>query len=442
VAPDVQLTCPESVLLNTDASATVVATDETSGLGAIDDPTGDHPLDTSQPGTQTFSVHAIDLAGNRGEAECTYDVRYPDPGTPALTDGETPNAGAFTIGWTTSAPAEYPIRYVLERRDADDDAWSEVASGIDGTTFAFESGDPADEGTWTYRVKGVDAENGVETGWSEASESVKVDQTPPAAPTIRADRAPEYAGDGGWFRDSVTVATTDNGDPDLRDGSAPSGVDPSSIAAPETLDASTTTRRTVRDRVGNESAESELPLQVDTHAPSLELSCPASVVLRGDAAVTVTAADGQSGLAEDPSGTFAVDTSSPGTHVIERTATDNVGHSRTESCEVLVHYIYSGLQRPVDIASENEFNAGSTIPLKFALTDADGHFVDDAEVEVLVQRAGDEPIEAASTNGKGVWYEADHYRFNLATKPLGPGTWTILIRLDDGVVHRTQVTLR
>lgn len=45
----------------------------------------------------------------------------------------------------------------------------------------------------------------------------------------------------------------------------------------------------------------------------------------------MTAADSQSGLASDPSGTVQVDTSTPGPQLIERTAVDNVGHTRTES---------------------------------------------------------------------------------------------------------------
>jgi hypothetical protein len=53
---------------------------------------------------------------------------------------------------------------------------------------------------------------------------------------------------------------------------------------------------------------------------------------------TVTAADGQSGLAQDPSGTVAIDTSSAGAKTVTRTAVDNVGHSVESSCTTLVEH--------------------------------------------------------------------------------------------------------
>jgi hypothetical protein len=441
--PSLELDCPTSAPLLSDAAVTVDAGDADSGLA--DDPSGSVAVNTDSVGTKVIEVTATDNVGHSTTKSCEVLVFYPDPGAPAVTSGENPNGGDFEIGWERSAPAGYPLRYVLERRAQGGD-WEPVADGLDGATFAFQRGSVADEGTWTYRVKGVDEENGVETGWSESSASVVVDQTAPAAPTISADRAPDYAGDGGWFRDSVVASTADNGDPDLRDGSAPSGVDPASVAGPQTLEESGIVRRTVRDRVGNESAESSLALQVDPERPSLALDCPADVVLGGDAEVTTSASDAHSGLAEDPSGTVAIDTSEVGTQVFERTAVDNVGHSRTASCEVLVRYDYGGLDQPIDRDGPNVFKQGSTIPLKLALTDASGDPVAGATVRVHMERMSNgevvDVVEGTATNGKPFTYSADRYRFNLSTKPLSPGDWRIRITLDDGTVHRTPVTLR
>jgi dipeptidyl aminopeptidase/acylaminoacyl peptidase len=451
-APELALDCPESVLLNAHASATVVATDATSGMASIDDPSGEHALETSQPGTQTFSVHAIDLAGNMASAECQYEVRYPNPGKPTLTEGESPNAGTFELGWSASASPEYPLRYVLERRAADAAEWSQVASALADPAHAFTGGNVADEGTWVFRVKGVDPENSIETGWSEESDQVKVDQTAPHAPSISAHRDPEYAGDGGWFRDSVVVSTSDNGDPALRDGSAPSGVDAASVAGPETLEASATVRRTVHDLVGNESVETALPVQVDTEKPSLALDCPTSVLLGSEAVVEARASDGQSGLAHDPSGTFELDTSQVGTQVIERTATDNVGHERTERCEVVVAYAYDGLLQPVNQDGSSIFRLGSAVPLKFRLADVDGRAVTDAKAEVHLERISttiqgtqvEEVVVGTPTNGLAFSYDPieDHYIYTLATKPLSKGTWLVRISLDDGTTHRTMFSLR
>jgi hypothetical protein len=90
------------------------------------------------------------------------------------------------------------------------------------------------------------------------------------------------------------------------------------------------------DFAGNRSADAALGVQVDASAPSLEVGCPASVSIGQSASATVTAADGQSGLASDPSGTVPIDTSKAGTVTTERTATDNVGHSTTASCTTQV----------------------------------------------------------------------------------------------------------
>src|SRR3954470_4118341 len=216
-APALTVTCTATVLLDGAAQATVTASDGGAGFAAGTDPSGVVTLITSVPGQQTYSVTATDLAGNATTRSCTYDVRYPDPGVPRLTDGASPNAGAFALGWTAPAAAGYPLRYTLQRRATGGD-WEDVATGITGAPRGFTAGAAADEGTWRFRVKGVDAVNDTETGWSDASEPVVVDEHGPRPPAIAPDRDPED-GVGGWFRDTVTVSTADRGDPDLRDGS-------------------------------------------------------------------------------------------------------------------------------------------------------------------------------------------------------------------------------
>lgn len=434
-SPKLALDCPATVELLDDVAVKVTASDAQSGLR--DDPTGDVTVDTDTVGPQVIERTAVDNVGHSTTESCTVAVKYPTPGAPEVTDGTNPNAGDFTLGWTRSAPAGYPLRYELERR-SDGGEWSPVADGLANPTRAFARGDSGDEGTWTYRVRGVDGENDEETPWSALSAPVKVDQTAPAKPAITADDAPEYAGDGGWFRDEVTLTTTDNGDPDLRDGSAPTGVDPDSIAAPRTLDHSTTLRRTVSDRVGNESDETALLVQVDPTAPTVELDCPRSVLLGGRGVVAVTASDADSGLATDPTGEVVVDTDEVGVQEIKRTAVDNVGHRTTESCEVVVRYAYSGLAAPFAEDGRTTFKAGSTIPLKFALADAAREGVAGAEYEVELAR-GDEVVEAGEIDDDG---KHGKYHFNLSTRGVEPGEWTLRIRLDDSTIQRAPITLR
>jgi hypothetical protein len=259
------------------------------------------------------------------------------PGQPQLISGASPNGtGVFTLGWAPSEAAT-ALTYTLEHQNALG-GWSVVASGLTSPEYAFAGGNPEGEGTWTYRVA---ASNEGAASVSEESGQVVVDESAPNAPTAGADRSPDYAGGGGWYKDSVTVAFTDNGDPLLSDGSAGSGVDAGSISSPQTFntDGPHVASGTVADNVGNVSAPGTLTVQVDVSAPSVEASCPAPVSIGAKGVnATVTASDGQSGLAKDPSGSYPINTSTSGVKTVKVTAIDNVGHETEASCSTLVGY--------------------------------------------------------------------------------------------------------
>lgn len=258
------------------------------------------------------------------------------PGAPHVTSGSNPsNNGQFTLSWEASEAAT-ALTYTLQHKNAGG-GWSNVATGLTSPEYTFTGGSPEGEGTWTYRVTA--GNEGPETEPSTASEEVKVDETAPAAPTASPDRAPDYAGGGGWYKDSVSVSFTDNGDPLLSDGSTGSGVNPSSIPAPQTFntDGSHEASGTVADNVGNVSGAGSLTVQVDVSPPSLEVSCPAPVSIGATGVhATVVASDGQSGLAVNPSGSVPTNTSTAGSKLVSVTAVDNVGHETTGSCSTLV----------------------------------------------------------------------------------------------------------
>ncbi len=253
------------------------------------------------------------------------------PGAPHLSSGASPNAGQFSLAWEASSQSATAPTYTLQHQNALG-GWSTVASGITGTEYTFGSGNPESEGTWTYRV--LESNEGSPSPASAASEEVKVDRTGPVAPTASADRAPDYAGGGGWYKDTVTVSFSDNGDPLLADGSSPSGANLATLSGPQTFntDGSHTASGTEADNVGNVSAAGTLTVQVDASAPSIEVTCPATTPVGSNANANVSASDGQSGLATDPSGSVPIDTSKTGSQTIERTATDNVGHVASASC--------------------------------------------------------------------------------------------------------------
>jgi hypothetical protein len=257
------------------------------------------------------------------------------PSAPHLSSGSNPNAnGQFTLAWESSQAATTPT-YTLQHKNASGE-WSTVASGLTSPEYSFGAGNPESEGTWTYRV--TESNAGSEGEASPASEAIKVDQSAPNPPSGSADRAPDYAGGGGWYKDSVTVSFSANGDPLLSDGSEGSGVNLATLSAPQSFntDGSHTASGTVADNVGNVSLPGTLTVQVDVSPPTVEVSCPATAAVGSKASATITASDAQSGLAADPSGTVAIDTSKAGPQTIEATATDNVGHSASGSCTTQV----------------------------------------------------------------------------------------------------------
>jgi predicted acyl esterase len=384
------------------------------------------------------------------------DVKTTVPGAPHIAAGdENPNAtGEFTLEWDPSDPAT-DLLYALQHRDSDDASWTDVNSALSTNSFDFTSGSPEGEGTWKYRVNAHESDGSPATDFSDDSSPIKVDKGKPNTPTVSADRSPDYSGDGGWYKDTVDVSVTDNGDPALQDGSDGSGVDVGSIPALATFNTSGShpTTATVKDAVGNESDSASLTVQVDADAPSLSVTCPAAVLLNASGvSATVSASDGESGLASDPSDTVAIDTSTVGAKTVTRTATDNVGHSTEKSCTTQVQYMFGGLLQPINPDGSSIFKLGSTVPVKFALTDADAAKTGGATATLSIAKISDSVegtfVEAVSTSnatsGSLFRYDASgqQYIFNLATKGLEKGTYSLKVTLDDGTSYTTHISLR
>ena len=337
--PTLEITCPASAPVGSSASASFTASDGQSGLAS--EPSGSVPIDTKTAGEVTVSTTAVDNVGNETTKSCSTQVGYPNPGAPTLSAGVSPNAsGLFTLAWTGANPMEYfGLSYTLQHHNAATKTWSTVASGIEALSYEFVGAGEA-EGTWVYRVQGTDPGHDQTTEYSPESAPVVVDKSAPYAPTATANRAPDYAGGGGWYKDSVTVSFTSNGDPNLSDGSPGSGVNPSTVPASQTFDTSGshTASGTVSDKVGNVSAPGSLTVQVEATPPGLEVNCPANVAIGAKAEATVVASDDYSGLRTNPSGTVPINTSRSGAQTTTRTAVSNVGLETTSSCTTMVGY--------------------------------------------------------------------------------------------------------
>ena len=184
------------------------------------------------------------------------------------------------------------------------------------------------------------------------------------------------------------MSFSSNGDPLLSDGSAGSGVNASTLTPPQTFnsDGSHTASGTVADNVGNVSAAGTLAVQVNASPPSVEVKCPATTPVGSTANATVTASDGQSGLASDPSGTVPINTSKKGSQTVERTAIDNVGHETTASCttQVVNTTVISGR-----VKQKLVVKAGEAVELTATARTA----------QIEVQPGGALDVEGATTEG-------------------------------------------
>ena len=280
---------------------------------------------------QTGTHQVCDRSGNCATAGPVGPIEV-DRAAPRISYGQ---AADGANGWWVHTPATVHVT-------ATDLNVASLACAVDGVSvrrLALTSGpdtleaDVVVRGDGRHSVSCTAADTLGHVGTSD--QPVLIDLKAPRAPTITADRLPDYAGNGGWYADSVTVTVADTGDPVLADGSPGSGIDPASVPAPQTFDTSGrhVVSAAVDDLAGHASSTTRHTFKVDADPPQTTLTCPAGSVRAGArASARWRDADGESGLATPGSGTIALDTSSAGTFTVQHTAADNVGHSAASSC--------------------------------------------------------------------------------------------------------------
>ncbi len=372
--------------------------------------------------------------------ESSQGCSWADPGTPQLTaGGASPNRGAYTLEWAPSREAgKVPVTYTLERKNHEG-GWSVLASGLTSPAYTVTS---EAEGTWTYRVKA--SGEGAESEASGESSAVTVDRVGPPAPTAAATTAPAY---GAWYKGGVEVAFSPNGRATLPDGSEGAELNLLSLSSPQpfSTSGSHTACGTVADVLGNVSAEGCATVKVDATPPSLEVSCPASVILdTPGVAATVTASDAYSGLAQNPSGSVPIADGSVGSQTTMETAISNVGYATSRSCTTDVAYGFSKLKP----AAGKKYTPGQNAAVSFKLSDVLGYVTDGAATLEIAPASGAEAgvfRPATSTTNSGDHFQAASkgiYDYSLATTGLSTGAWTLRVKVSDGTTHTTIITLK
>jgi len=109
------------------------------------------------------------------------------------------------------------------------------------------------------------------------------------------------------------------------------------------------------------------------------------------------------------------------------------------------NFSWSGVLQPINSDGSSIFKLGSTVPVKFRLTGAcagNPNLIAQIKVAKISNSIVGDYLEGTSTSaastGSTFRYDAtgDQYIYNLATKPLSPGTWQIAINLGDGSGNR------
>jgi len=397
---------------------------------------GEH-VDTSTVGEKTFTVTATDRAGNAFTTTRSYTVVDVTP--PGITID------------SPAVDAAFPRHDVVA---ADYTCTDEVGgSGLARCDGTVPDGAPVptDEiGDHTFTVQAADRAG------NTASLSRSYTVVDVTAPVIEID-SPQ---DGAVYAHHEQVVTAfacidEDGGSGVAPGYCEGTVDDGELLDTSALGTHAFTV-TATDRAGNRATLTRTYSVVDVTAPTVSSPHEGIEYKLGQpvgAVFTCTDEAGGSGVASCV-GPAELDTSSIGAKSFEVVTSDVAGNRRTETVGYVVVYAYGEIRQPINRDGSSVFKAGSTVPVKFQVTDAAGVPVDTATARLSTLRSydGQSPPEeeqettstAAATSGNLFRYDStgQQYVYNLATKGLLPGAYQVFIRLDDGKEHTALFTLR
>jgi hypothetical protein len=311
-------------------------------------------------------------------------------------------------------------------------------------TMALDVSSPAIDAASTFQATPDDQRGvarpqlgGIDIGAYEFD--VPTDTTPPVSAPVAAPPANA----NGWNNTDVTVAWN------WSDEAGGSGVNPaacttSSTSSGEALGISLSA--TCADRAGNGASAGPVVVNVDKTAPGV--SClPAAYVLGGDhsADVRATVTDGLSQPAASPVGSdvTAANLATPGVKTVGVTGADRADNTTTVSCSYTVGYRFGGFTEPVP---QSSYKRGSTIPVKFQLTDAGGTPIPDSDAAALLSPTCRVQVTFDGVVSGCASYDAvrDRFLFTLKTaKGTSPGDHLVGIRVTapdgSGVINTNAV---
>lgn len=221
-------------------------------------------------------------------------------------------------------------------------------------------------------------------------------------------------------------------------------------------------------------APGEHLLTVEVSDGTESASCSSTVVVNPDMTPpTITCPDGVTAIATTSQGTTVNfspvtatdDCSIPsitysqaggsffgvGSTTVTSTATDAAMNQSDCAFQVNVVFAWSGVLQPVNADGSSVFKLGSTVPVKFKLTDLSSGITDAVATLSYAMLANSVPgpineavSTADATTGNLFRYDASsqQYIFNWSTKGLSVGSYELMIDFNDGLAHTVIVGLR
>ncbi|MDP9221385.1 MAG: PxKF domain-containing protein, partial [Actinomycetota bacterium] len=422
-----------------DATVHWTCSDQLSGIE------GTCPADSTVSGeglNLSASVTVADRAGNARTA--TVSGIHIDRTAP-VTTLSAPDP-TYPSGWYGA-----PVTVTL--------AGADNLSGVARTSYALDGGAATTyaapfsvgKGIHTVTFWSTDVAGNVEDRATGHSVTFKVDNLPPSI-----DGAPTTSPNvSGWYAGPVTVHFTCS--------DAQSGV--ASCAANQTVSgdgANQFVTGSATDVAGNTATTKVGPLKIDQTKPSFTAYTGRTSFTLGQTvpAPTCNASDALSGLAGCSlvkSGSGLTNANAVGDVSYTFTATDRAGNTATQTITLHVGYAWSGFLQPVtntahDLTTASTFKAGSTVPMKFQLTDSSG-----TVRPATYQPAWLQPVDlGTTTTGAGVAtgdsgtvggsYKGDangqQYVFTWQTPKTGAGHYyRVGVQLDSGDVYTVLIKL-
>ena len=418
---------------------------------------GQQPQVDTETNFNTVSTFTNDTAANFHGGSNTLTIVNADFGS---TNGIAFKA-VVTYGTDSTGPVANPTRTPEPNANGWSNTdvtvdwnWTDDATAIDPANCTTSSTTTGEFGTPGQTLTATCANVAGATGTA----SVTIDNVDKTAPGITAAATTDPDGTDGWYTTDVTIHYTCTDDA----SGIPDGACPADDVLSDDGSAVSSAARTVTDAAGNTSDPSGVvTVKIDTTGPTIGAAIdPNPVLLNGDAQVTPDATDKVSGVVSQSCD--ALDTSSVGVHTVSCTATNGAGLTTTADVLYRVIYRFDGFIQPINDTGHaltcgspcpaSTFKGGSTIPVKFALTDANGVSVQPAVAPLWVTpRKGaatnsavdEQDVSEPATTDATYRLRGDHYAYNWSTKGFATGFfWRIGVTLDDGQTYSVNIALR